>query len=107
MSQVKTFFRHCPSCRRRFEIRLVSKEPADSESFEGKDMLQKSSTIVSGGPALGSLSTPPTIVEENIPLIVDVNAFQYLYRCKHCGHQWLEVHESDKVAREPKGYTGD
>jgi len=32
MSVFKTFFRHCPSCGRRFEIRLGSKREVGDES---------------------------------------------------------------------------
>lgn len=107
MSQVRTFFRHCPSCGRRFEIRLVSKKPTDSEGFKEEERFMKSATNVSSWPPLGNVSTPPSVVEEHVPLIVDVEAFRYMYRCKHCGHEWLEVHEKDEVERRLKGYTGD
>jgi len=107
VSQVRTFFRHCPSCRRRFEIRLVSKNIGESERFEEKDRLTKPATTVSGWPPISSLTMPPSIVEESIPLTVDESVFQYMYRCKHCGHQWLEFREVGKVVPQPKGYTGD
>jgi len=67
----------------------------------------KTQSNVSSWQPLGSFSTPPTVVEEHVPLIIDTEAFQYAYKCKHCGHQWLEVREKDAVEREPKGYTGD
>ena len=28
-------------------------------------------------------------------------------QCKHCGHEWSEVHETVHKADEPEGYTGD
>lgn len=31
-------------------------------------------------------SRVPTIVGEGEPIIVEVEDFQYTYRCKHCGH---------------------
>jgi len=85
----------------------VSKQSTHSESFKEKEKLIQTATNVSAWPPLGNFSTPPSIVEENIPLIVDVETFQYMYRCGHCGHQWLEVHEKDKSGPEPRGYTGD
>jgi hypothetical protein len=121
MPDITTFFRHCPSCGRRFEIRLVSKEPFRSESFSEKDEHAKGSLSRRDVAALaGSLSSPGgisgsssrpygqgTIVQEDKPSIIDVEEFQYDYKCKHCGHQWSEVHETDRRMKEPKGYGGD
>ena len=41
------------------------------------------------------------------PIIVDVEDFDYSYKCKHCGHQWDEIIEKDETYRDSKGYTGD
>jgi hypothetical protein len=46
-------------------------------------------------------------VEEDVPSIVDVEEFQYAYKCKHCGHQWSEVREKLRDFDTPRGYTGD
>lgn len=35
-------------------------------------------------------------VGEEEPTIVEVAKFQYAYKCKHCGHQWVEVREEDR-----------
>jgi hypothetical protein len=64
------------------------------------------------GPGGGSGSpgrpyTPGTMLQEGEPSVVDVEEFQYRYRCKHCAHEWSEVHEADHKVKEPKGYTGD
>jgi hypothetical protein len=121
MPDITTFYRHCPSCGRRFEIRLVSKEPLHSESFDEKGKHAKGSLSTRDVAALaGSLSSPGgnsgspsrpygpgTIVQEDEPSIVDVEEFQYNYKCKHCDHQWSEVHETDRRMNEPKGYSGD
>ena len=96
MSEVKTFFRHCPCCGRRFEIRLVSKQPADSQSVVGTETIRQ---------AVGSLR--PTIVEEHVPYLADIEDFRYSYRCKHCGHQWTEIHEKEELDGKPNGYEGD
>ena len=37
-------------------------------------------------------------VGETEPAVVDVEEFQYAYKCKHCGHEWVEKHE--EVDRE-------
>lgn len=99
MPDVRTFFRHCPSCGRRFEIRLVSKKPVDEGSFEENIEHVEA-------PGYG-LKTIPLGVEENAPTVVDVEDFQYTYRCRHCGHVWSEARETVKSFDAPRGYTGD
>jgi len=76
---VRTFFRRCPSCGRRFEIRLVSKKLISSE--------QIGSTVEEITPIS---AVPPVLVESEVPLVVEVDDFRYTYKCKHCGHQWSE-----------------
>jgi DNA-directed RNA polymerase subunit RPC12/RpoP len=101
---IKAFFRHCPSCGRRFEIRLVGKKLVDSKLIEEKG----GKTLVPiGGPGLGGRVPVVTMVQEGTPSIVEVEDFQYRYKCKHCGHEWSEVHETVHKADEPEGYTGD
>jgi uncharacterized Zn finger protein len=97
MSAVSTFFRHCPSCGRRFEVRLVKKEEVGQEDLSGA--VRK---------AAGRYINPaPALMTEDAPVVVDIEEFQYTYRCKHCGHQWSEVHETEHTFDAPKGYTGD
>jgi hypothetical protein len=47
----------------------------------------------------GGLITNPTILEENVPVTVHIEDFQYSYRCKHCGHEWTE----NRIQREKVG----
>jgi predicted RNA-binding Zn-ribbon protein involved in translation (DUF1610 family) len=99
MSAVRTFFRHCPSCGRRFEIRLVKKEKVDSESL--------SETAEHPSVPLGTIRAVPLVVHSDSPVIVDVEDFRYSYKCRHCGHEWSEVRKAEKEFDAPKGYTGD
>jgi len=86
------FFRFCPGCGRRFHVKLLGKQLVHMERHERRRIV-----------ALGSRgitpSAPITLVYEDAPIIVDVENFQYNYRCKHCGHQWsdnrVEEHEED------------
>jgi hypothetical protein len=81
LSEVTTFFRHCPSCGRRFEIRLITRKLVEEkEEVEGR----KSAP-------LSSHSVFFNEVAESVPITVDSKEFQYSYRCKHCGHEWSEV----------------
>ena len=93
MSQIRAFFRHCPACGRRFEIRLVSRKLIRSD---------RTTTTI---PGIKSLATPdepgaaysPITVSEGTPITVDTEEFQYSYRCAHCGHEWSERHDVEKV----------
>ena len=40
-------------------------------------------------------------------LMVEEDEYQYSYKCKHCGHEWSEVHVKEAKGYEPMGYTGD
>ena len=96
--ELRTFFRHCPSCGRRFEIRLVSKEEV-GESEHDEDLLR-----VTGVP---EPAPRPLLLEDTSPVTVEMEEFQYRYRCKHCGHEWSEIHEKTEVGRRPESYMGD
>jgi len=41
----------------------------------------------------------PINVQEGRPIIVDVEEFQYAYRCEHCGHEWSETHVEEHKGR--------
>jgi uncharacterized Zn finger protein len=43
----------------------------------------------------GGIPMPPVVVEEDVPVTVDIKEFQYTYKCKHCGHVWSETHEKE------------
>ncbi|MGD0146905.1 MAG: hypothetical protein ABSB53_08685 [Nitrososphaerales archaeon] len=102
MSVDQNFFRHCPSCSRRFEIRLVGKKSVGSKSFADKE------NHLQVAPPYGARRSPPltAVLEEGKPFVVDVEKFQYRYRCKHCGHEWSEVRQTERRV-ESEGYTGD
>ena len=97
MSGVRTFFRHCPSCGRRFEVRLVRNES-----------VSKTDTVETRDRAAGPYINPdPVLMTDDGPVVVDIEEFQYTYRCKHCGHEWTEAHETEREFHAPEGYTGD
>ncbi|HVP22362.1 MAG TPA: hypothetical protein VMS77_00455 [Conexivisphaerales archaeon] len=93
MSEIKTFFRHCPACGRRFEIRLVRKEPLETR----RETYRRTLPLDSG--ALGEVET---VVEEEVPNTISVTDFRYVYRCKHCGHQWAEVNDTEDEGEPPE-----
>jgi len=94
LAEVRTFFRRCPSCGRRFEIRLVNKKLMGSEQLESK-MEQGTLASVSA----------PVVLESEVPVLVEVDDFRYTYRCKHCGHQWSEEHFKTENERIDQNVT--
>ena len=106
MSEVRTFFRYCPSCGKRFHIKLVERklvdEKRETETIK-KEVPIVSPGRVSGGIRYGFAGTGfggPLVLEQDVPVTVDVEEFQYSYKCKHCGHVWSEVKTED--VREDK-----
>jgi uncharacterized Zn finger protein len=77
--EVRTFFRRCPSCGRRFEIRLVNKKLISSEQVESNVEQYTAGSVYE-----------PLMLESDVPIVVEIDDFRYTYRCKHCGHQWSE-----------------
>jgi len=100
LSEVSTLFRHCPSCGKRFEIRLVSKKLVGERKTTQE---VKQAAVVPGGLGMGGITGfggaygmgSYTYVEENVPLSIDVEDFNYTYKCKHCGHIWTELREKE------------
>ncbi len=87
MSELETFFRRCPNCGKRFEIRLVGKKLVDAQTIKETRPVTSDYFGGYGGSFLELGETEPTIIA--------VEEFQYAYKCKHCGHQWVEIKEQD------------
>ena len=83
------FFRHCPGCGRRFHIKLERKEliSVDREPIPGM-----THTIRELGTDVFTL---PVVVHDERPVVLDIEEFQYHYKCKHCGHEWTEHHREE------------
>ncbi len=86
------FFRHCPGCGRRFHIKLESKTLVTEhrESIPRREVISRS--VPGGSATFVAPSLTPVTVQEGRPIIVDIEEFQYAYKCKHCGHEWSEKH---------------
>lgn len=95
MSEIRSFFRHCPSCGRRFHIKLVEKKQvADQTVTEKMTAIETEMDVGLMHPNIWILP-----LTEGQPVIVDIEEFQYMYKCTHCGHQWSEVHEKEESSK--------
>jgi transcription elongation factor Elf1 len=101
MSEIKAFFRHCPACGRRFEIRVVRKATQKDDSYSSE--VPRSDTATREARAL----MPLLLSESNEPVTIEEEEFSYKYVCKHCGQSWTETREETDVEPTPEGYTGD
>lgn len=95
MSEVRDFFRHCPACGRRFHIKLVSKKLVDDRKVVSHVTRGEIPSAMVMGYTRGSMPLMPVLVEESIPITVEIEDFQFTYKCKHCGHVWSEMHEEE------------
>ena len=93
MSEVKTFFRFCPSCGKRFHVKLVSKKLVDDrrETRVHKEVTSSARVLLGG--RFQPIS--PVILEVDVPVTVEVEDFEYSYKCKHCGHVWTEMRRQE------------
>ncbi len=109
MSEIKTFFRFCPSCGRRFHIKLTSKKIESTESHvgSGKAIRFMRGVTIKGPNFIPPGGFPSVLLEEKVPMVFGEDEFQYSYKCKHCGREWSEMHEEDHETKAPPGYTGD
>jgi hypothetical protein len=80
LSEVRNFFRICPSCGRRFHIKLVNKK-LEKETKVATERRERTTP----GFLLGSRYAPvlPTLLEVDVPVTVDVEDFEFHYKCKH------------------------
>ena len=81
------FFRHCPECGRRFHIKLENKKLVN---LKRTSRPQTEAQLLPSGSRYGARMG--ITVYEGKPIVVDVEEFQYSYKCKHCGHEWTEKH---------------
>ncbi len=95
MSNTRTFFRHCPSCGKRFEIRLVDKGlESETKDRVATDVPREH---LQGGGNFGPIAAM-TVLDSTVTTMVDTKEFKYTYRCKHCGHEWIEVRKQTTMS---------
>jgi hypothetical protein len=72
----------------------VRKEQVGGETVREK--MTQAEVEAEAGLMHGPLLTP---LAEGPSIVVDIEEFEYTYRCTHCGHQWSEKHEEEHVAK--------
>ena len=86
MIEVREFFRHCPGCGRRFHIKLEEKKLVGTDRESTPRMRQMTTEGAADWERI------PILVHDERPVMIDIEEFQYAYKCKHCGHEWREKH---------------
>jgi len=91
------FFRHCPQCGRRFHIKLETKKLVGVD----RECRMRPSR---GVPLTGGQTwrTMWAIVSDERPVVLDIEKFQYAYKCKHCGHEWSEKRVVTTLSEEER-----
>ncbi len=110
MSSIRAFFRHCPSCGRRFEIRLLSKGPVALETETVAADAGEDRVGASTPPRVMDTQSPPSyhlLSHDSSPLTVLEEEFLYSYMCKHCGHTWSEERFKFEAEKVEPSYKGD
>jgi uncharacterized Zn finger protein len=102
MSEIKTLFRYCPSCGKRFQIRLVGKKMVSEREELSVEDTEHEAEVWDTAALMGGYGGDeiPVELEEKEPITVELERFRYTYKCKHCGHVWTEIHEKEKEREE-------
>ena len=77
------FFRVCPECGRRFHVKLLSKRLVRVE----RHLVGTRPRV---GPHRPGMFVPSTRLAGGQPAMVNLEEFQYAYKCTHCEHEWSE-----------------
>ena len=76
-------FRLCPACGHRFHVKLVGKRLVRLE----RHLMGTRTTV---NPHRPGSYVPSTRLVGGQPAMVNVEEFQYAYKCTRCGHEWSE-----------------
>jgi len=104
MPKFQSTFGKCPSCGKRFGIRLTGKKLVKEETVEKKVREVQGLTV--GGTYLSRAGSPAPrqgIVTIDRTVLDSVKEFQYAYECKYCGHEWFEIRKEEREGTTSKG----
>ena len=87
----------CPKCHSLFRIKTEGKDLIEDEKVEDfkEDKAEQVKDILE---FLGPFERVPVRgLLRDVP--ADDLTYQYRYKCKHCGFDWVELKEKEKVAK--------
>lgn len=83
---MRELLRRCPSCGRRFTVRIESKKLVDAE--QGSERVVHDVVVVPILAGSGSRTAPVGVAYGEIP--IEREEFDVTYECKNCHHEWTE-----------------
>ncbi|MBI3841454.1 MAG: hypothetical protein HY297_05855 [Thaumarchaeota archaeon] len=112
MSAVASFFRHCPSCGKRFHVKRVGEKLVGEEIMHVPSPDALGATLSVNDVPMGrhdESGVAATAPDKTDSKVVEVEEIQYTFRCEHCGHEWTEYHAEEVEVKggAESGYTGD
>jgi uncharacterized Zn finger protein (UPF0148 family) len=86
----------CPNCHTLFRVVTVEKELVQDEKAEDiKDTRgEKAEEALE---FLNPFTVAPVAGSKGRDVGVDDLTYEYHYRCKHCGYEWTELKEKEKI----------
>ena len=107
-SKVETFFRHCPSCGRRFEIILESAKEVETVSSDRSTQKPKLRIGLKPG-TIGEFRRRGILVltYEKTNRFEENKRVKLTFKCGHCGHEWSERRFREAEAETSPEYGGD
>ncbi len=100
----RTFFKKCPKCGKRFEVRHTS------ETVEKKQTLipeEKTYLEPAGVAAAYPIPQPPIRAEAEVEEDIEEDTYTETYRCVRCGNTWTETREKVRDIGGVGGTKGD
>ena len=85
MAGARVFFKRCPKCGNRFEVKETRKELEDVEVHTEES--SKSTPIYAG--AIRAATGASRVSKETFS--VYMAHYRHTYTCKQCGHEWSET----------------
>lgn len=88
----------CPNCHSLFRVATESKTVIEDEKAQDivDDRREKVEEFLE---FLNPVSTVPMPGSKGQEMNVDDLTYEYRFRCKHCGYEWTEIKEKEKVEK--------
>jgi len=106
---MRMLFRRCPSCGRRFEVKLaaINEVERETESDQTNKPTGGSPKWAVGSQIRGRQGATGGPTPVGTEYIESSKKVAYTYRCEHCGHEWSDEKVESTESRSPAGYMGD